>query len=434
MKNLYYLCIVGTILFLVPYQDRAACAAVLMGADLNDGYAGNVLDAISKHWQAPNDNMQRSVRLQLKIDGRGNFVDCITLSSSGELRIDKSICGVARSIGKYGIPPYAMPAEVYLSFKTGFSGTGNTAMNQMPRQANNNNSGQKNLEQNNLKNDKVQSSSNLSNVVVSNSHIKKSNKKTATMVLPASSSIPTPKNKLSPNMANEELSYDDWDVFGESLNDNMGSIDGNAQAKNISVGNIQIGNAQAVNRSTYTVANRPPVGGRLVDGVWVAGGELANNNITNSIAPNQEEINSGLAYSNQSAIASETVTSRQLTAPPKNSSSRQLTAPSREIASKQLNAEKSNLDADNLYTQAVMQKIAPHIRVPDSMDNGKHTVEMLIEIGTNGVIGQVSVKRISGTHDIDKSIILAIENIKDMPIPPNNKPIRLNINFIVEKV
>jgi len=664
MKNISYLCCIAILYFFVTYQHKAASAAVLMSTDLSDGYSLSVLEKISKHWQPPNDDIQRNIRIHIKIDGKGNFLKCRNVSSSKATQIDEDICKAVRTIGEYGSPPYAIPVDVYLSIKTGFPKVNPAANNINTQQAKNNNSVQSNL-----------------SVVLSG-------QKTANLDAVAVSA--SSEDITAEEMANVTLSYESWDALEESLNDamplsnenviseqelkgssqisgvgarqatatsgraaasgaiingvwsesaeaqkaalngkkaensdvltnttlpsqrseNLGIIVGkpdiivkqsgagakksgamaekssagtekssamaestDAMAKKSSVrvadshesGNalekslnddMSLSNENAISgrelkgssqvsgvgaRQATATFGRAAANGAIINGVWTEGaepqkavlaGKKAENSavLTNATLPSQraeksstatksteimpEKSNAGVAdayepwealeesLNDDKPLSKEKVISGhelkdssqvsgvgagQATATfgraaasgaiingvwtessepqkialsgkmPENSKSIAgssggiagssgvmdvdsgligagvFTDKSKNINSKQLSAGKVISEADGLYTRSVMKKIAPSLKLPENMNNGKYIIEMSMGINAQGIVEQISIKKIAGMQNLDKTIIYAIKEIKDMPIPPDNKYQKLNLIFIIEK-
>lgn len=100
-------------------------AAAMMSADQGGGYAGLILEKVSKQWQAPQYPSDHTVRIQVRIDGDGEVLSCTPVQSSNLALMDKSACAAVKEIKKYPPPPYGMPIDVYLTFWTGLPTVGN---------------------------------------------------------------------------------------------------------------------------------------------------------------------------------------------------------------------------------------------------------------------------------------------------------------------
>lgn len=96
-----------------------AQAAALVGADQASGYSGHVLEKVSKVWQVPQYPSEHTVRIRVNIDGDGKILGCWPEQSSNLAQMDKSACGAVHDVGKFDIPPYGLPINVFLTFWTG---------------------------------------------------------------------------------------------------------------------------------------------------------------------------------------------------------------------------------------------------------------------------------------------------------------------------
>lgn len=103
----------------VPLSTTAHAAA-LVASDQGGGYSGQVLEKVSKVWQAPHDPSERTVRIRVSIDGDGKVVSCVPVASSNLPILDKSACTAVNNAEKFSTPPYGMPIDVYLTFWTGW--------------------------------------------------------------------------------------------------------------------------------------------------------------------------------------------------------------------------------------------------------------------------------------------------------------------------
>lgn len=99
-------------------------AAAMLAADQGSGYAGLILEKVSKTWHAPQYPSDHTVRIQVRIDGDGDVLSCTPVQSSNLALMDKSACAAVRETKKYPPPPYGMPIDVYLTFWTGLPSVG----------------------------------------------------------------------------------------------------------------------------------------------------------------------------------------------------------------------------------------------------------------------------------------------------------------------
>lgn len=100
---------------------RPAPAAVA-AADQSSGYAGLVLDKVSRHWQPPADSTPRTAHIRVRIDSGGRVVSCAPTAPSGNPALDASLCAAVKAAGGFAEPPYSMPIDVFLHFWTGQPG------------------------------------------------------------------------------------------------------------------------------------------------------------------------------------------------------------------------------------------------------------------------------------------------------------------------
>lgn len=96
-----------------------ARAAAMAAADQVGGYSNQVLAKVSKVWQPPADPADRIVRVRVSVDADGKVAKCQPVASSALAAMDKSACAAVREAGNFGVPPYGMPIDVYLTFWTG---------------------------------------------------------------------------------------------------------------------------------------------------------------------------------------------------------------------------------------------------------------------------------------------------------------------------
>lgn len=100
-------------------QAEAGVGNALATADANGGYSGQVLALISRVWTPPPDTINRRVAVRLKIDGEGNLAQCDLMTRSDMPEMNKAACFAAKEAGNFGVPPYGMPIDVYVTFWTG---------------------------------------------------------------------------------------------------------------------------------------------------------------------------------------------------------------------------------------------------------------------------------------------------------------------------
>lgn len=96
-----------------------AQAAAMAAADQVGGYSEQVLDKVSRVWNPPVDSVERKVRIKISIDGDGKTLRCEPVVSSALAAMDKSACTAAREAGGFGMPPYGLPIDVYMTLWTG---------------------------------------------------------------------------------------------------------------------------------------------------------------------------------------------------------------------------------------------------------------------------------------------------------------------------
>lgn len=96
-----------------------AQAAAMAAADQVGGYSNQVLEKVSKVWQPPVDPADRTVRIRVSVDADGKVSKCQPVASSALAAMDKSACAAVREAENFGVPPYGMPIDVYLTFWTG---------------------------------------------------------------------------------------------------------------------------------------------------------------------------------------------------------------------------------------------------------------------------------------------------------------------------
>lgn len=406
MKKIFYLCFMLTLYFFNTYENKAVNAAVLMGADINDGYADNVLHEIAKHWEPPNDNIQRNVRIQIKIDGKGKLIKCRVLSSADATQMDIAICKVVRSIGEYGSPPYAMPVDVFLSVKTGFS---------KAAQAGNTGSVPSKL---------APSASNytLPRIAIAGA---------------GDSSANTPQKRRE----NATLSDGKWKDLEKP----------SAEVAVLPKKGLEMSNVEK-NSPAPMAENKTRRGGALTDGVWtenvILQEDLAvevqtipeksmsgnsrggSGGLMVATLPSQRGLSSDAGVKNSGVMHKKPV--------PPNTKFTPVAAVAasgkpEEVESRQLKDETVTPDAAKLYTQSVMKKIAPHIRLPENVAKGKYIIKMSLDVNAMGNVGQINVNKIAGVQNIENTIIAAVKKIGDMPMPPDNKSHKLNLTFIIEK-
>mgnify|MGYP001079001384 FL=1 len=99
-----------------------AAAAAMAAADQVGGYSNQVLEKVSRVWQPPADPADRTVRIRVSVDADGKVSKCQPVASSALAAMDKSACAAVREAEHFGVPPYGMPIDVYLTFWTGRPG------------------------------------------------------------------------------------------------------------------------------------------------------------------------------------------------------------------------------------------------------------------------------------------------------------------------
>lgn len=109
------------------WTPHETLAAAMASADQVGGYAGHVLDKVTRRWSPPSDPVERKTRVRLRIDGSGKVIDCTPLESSGLLSMDKSVCAAAGEASGFGTPPYGLDIDVYMTFWSGKPGPRPTA-------------------------------------------------------------------------------------------------------------------------------------------------------------------------------------------------------------------------------------------------------------------------------------------------------------------
>lgn len=107
------------LLCMALWMPRGALAAAVASADQVGGYAGHVLDKVTRRWNPPLDPLERKVRVRLRIDGSGKIIECVSLEPSGLPAMDNSVCAAAKSAAGFGTPPYGLDIDVYMTFWTG---------------------------------------------------------------------------------------------------------------------------------------------------------------------------------------------------------------------------------------------------------------------------------------------------------------------------
>lgn len=95
-----------------------ALAAALAAVDQSGGYSDQVLEKVARHWNPPQENAERKVRVRVGLDGEGKVVRCEPVASSSSAAVDKAACLAVREAGSFGTPPYGLPIDVYLAFWT----------------------------------------------------------------------------------------------------------------------------------------------------------------------------------------------------------------------------------------------------------------------------------------------------------------------------
>lgn len=129
---------------LCPLYNATAQAAALLAADQGSGYSGQVLEKVSKYWQAPQYSSDHMVRVRVSIDGDGKVLSCKPEQSSNLALMDKSACAAVHAAEKFSPPPYGLPMDVFLTFWTGLpkggsnlgpaTGRDNMDQNTLPQQ------------------------------------------------------------------------------------------------------------------------------------------------------------------------------------------------------------------------------------------------------------------------------------------------------------
>lgn len=98
-------------------------AASMAVADASGGYAGKVLQKVVDVWAVPATSAtargEHSVAIRVGLDDKGRVVECGPTRKSGLDALDASACAAVRKAAPFGIPPYAIPIEIHLTFWTG---------------------------------------------------------------------------------------------------------------------------------------------------------------------------------------------------------------------------------------------------------------------------------------------------------------------------
>lgn len=98
-------------------QAEEAGLAPVGGADMNGGYAGQVLQQLLPHWQPPS-GISGVVTVSLRIGNTGRPLYCEPVKRSGNVELDESPCEAALRVGTFGNPPYGAVTEVFLTLAT----------------------------------------------------------------------------------------------------------------------------------------------------------------------------------------------------------------------------------------------------------------------------------------------------------------------------
>ncbi len=102
-----------TVLYLVLAGQPAL--AVVVSADTNGGYGGQVLDILMQNWVRP-EGASGSTSVLVRITTDGRPFSCELRKSSGQAAVDDSICLAVAKAGIFPPAPMGMPAEVALTF------------------------------------------------------------------------------------------------------------------------------------------------------------------------------------------------------------------------------------------------------------------------------------------------------------------------------
>ncbi len=98
----------------------SAQGASILTAGQNEGYSAKIVDKMLPRWRPPvSANASYIFKLRLGLDEQGQVLHCQPLQASGIPPLDASACEALRAAAPYGVPPYAMPIEVYLTFWNG---------------------------------------------------------------------------------------------------------------------------------------------------------------------------------------------------------------------------------------------------------------------------------------------------------------------------
>lgn len=119
MKKIPLILALLPLLWCAPHAHAAEEGNALAAADANGGYAGQVLALISRLWTPPPDTINRRVAVRLRIDSDGNLAQCELMTRSDMPEMNRAACAAAKEAGNFGVPPYGMPIEVYVTFWTG---------------------------------------------------------------------------------------------------------------------------------------------------------------------------------------------------------------------------------------------------------------------------------------------------------------------------
>lgn len=87
------------------------------GADTAGGYAGHVLETLLPFWEPP-EGASGVVQVALRLSSEGRLLFCETKRESGNAGLDASPCLAALKPKTFGVPPYGMVTEVYLTLAT----------------------------------------------------------------------------------------------------------------------------------------------------------------------------------------------------------------------------------------------------------------------------------------------------------------------------
>jgi len=90
-------------------------AAAVISADTNGGYAAKVLDLLLENWTVPV-GASGSTSVIVRITNEGKPFSCELRKGSGNAAVDDAICMAVAKTASFPPPPYAMPAEVALTF------------------------------------------------------------------------------------------------------------------------------------------------------------------------------------------------------------------------------------------------------------------------------------------------------------------------------